>query len=267
MKAIVQRRRAFMADPDAPNPNNPIHSTDSARARGFKGALVGGATVYGWAVAAIVESLGETWLDHGWAEVRFRHPVYPTDELTVDLAADGALFVSVGETRCVEGRVGPGDAPWLDELMLPEQPSPEAAADPRPRLTPANVPIGKALRTREVRISQAEAEDFCRNKQDESSPLFFGSAARLHPAWIASQPIYLLHHSFDYGPAIHTASRIAHLRRMRVDQPIIVAGVCKSAFARNGNDYIVNDTVLRDPGGNPLVRIEHTAIYQLGNKR
>lgn len=256
-----------MADADAPNPNNPIHSNDSARERGFKGALVGGATVYGWAVAAIVESLGETWLDHGWADVRFRHPVYPTDGLTVELAADGALRISVGETRCVEARVGPGDAPWLDELMLPEHRSPEVAADPRPRLTPANVPIGKALRTREVCISQVEAEAFCHDKQGESSPLFFGSDARLHPALIASQPIYLLHHSFDYGPAIHTASRIAHLRRTRVDQPMIVSGVCKRAFARKGNEYIVNDTALRDRGGNAIARIEHTAIYQLGSNR
>ncbi len=262
MKSVVHSRRAFMPDPDAPNPGNPIHSTAAAQARGFRGALVGGATVYGWAVGAIIESLGVSWLDHGWAEVRFRRPVYPDDALTIDVR-DGEFSVGVDGTTCVDGSVGSGDAPWLAELTDPLDRTPRPPADPLPRLSPSNVPKGADLRARAVPISRAESEAFLRQKQDEASPLFYGAGARLHPAWVASQPIYLLHHSFDYGPAIHTASRVQHLRRTAVDQTIVVAGRCVDAFERNGHHYIVNDTVLTDESHELFARIRHTAIYRL----
>ncbi|MCB1647788.1 MAG: hypothetical protein KDI36_20180, partial [Pseudomonadales bacterium] len=54
---------AFMTDPDTPRPENPIHSTDGGKKHGFRGALIGGIHVYGWATSTILSSLGERWLD------------------------------------------------------------------------------------------------------------------------------------------------------------------------------------------------------------
>jgi hypothetical protein len=53
-----------------------------------------------------------------------------------------------------------------------------------------------------VPLSRADAEIFCRDKQHESLGCFYGENAFVHPAWLANQPIYWLHHSFSYGPAI-----------------------------------------------------------------
>ncbi|NJN51211.1 MAG: MaoC family dehydratase [Gammaproteobacteria bacterium] len=259
----MRTRNVFMPDPDTPNTANPIHSTEGARSRGFRGALVGGATVYGWAVDAIVESLGEAWLDHGWADVRFRRPVYPTDTLDISISSSGVLDIAANDTCCVEGSVGLGDAPWQDELQDSDEPVPQPAPAPLPPLTPQSVPVGQSLRARRFAVSLAESEAFCRDKQNEASPLFFGPHARLHPAWIASQPIFLLHHSFAYGPAIHTASRIAHMARSRSDQFVTVTGRCIDAFERKGHQYIVNDATLLDSANAPFARIRHTAIYQL----
>src|SRR3546814_647385 len=66
--------------------SNEIHSTDGAKDYGYRAALVGGATVFGWATPAILDALGEGWLAHGWAEAAFRRPTYPGDELTVVVA-------------------------------------------------------------------------------------------------------------------------------------------------------------------------------------
>ncbi len=85
----------------------------------------------------------------------------------------------------------------------------------------------------------------------------------MHPAWLASQPIFLLHHSFRYGPAIHTASRIQQLAPAFADQTITVAGRCVDAFERNGNHYIVNDVLMLDSVRTPIAHIRHTAIYQM----
>ncbi|MCZ6889263.1 MAG: MaoC family dehydratase, partial [Gammaproteobacteria bacterium] len=90
---------AFMDDPDEIKPN-PIHSTSVAKDYGFDGALVGGATAYGWTVRTIVDALGVEWLDHGWVELRFKRPIYPGDALEVRVDDDGNLSVKNGDVLC-----------------------------------------------------------------------------------------------------------------------------------------------------------------------
>jgi len=125
------------------------------------------------------------------------------------------------------------------------------------------VPVGRDLRARRVPLSRIDAETFCRDKQSEKLGCFFGAAAHVHPAWLANQPIYWLHHSFSYGPAIHTASRIQHCRSARVGQDFTVFGRCVDAFERNGHHYIVNDVDIVDSLGASVATIRHTAIYQV----
>jgi len=264
MAAVATTLIATMPEADEPNPGNPIHSSDTAREYGYRAALVGGATVYGWCAGAIIEALGIGWLSLGWADVKFRRPVFPNDRLEVRIDAAGHLVVAGedGRTR-IEGAVGHGRADWLDALEQAERRSPEPPADPLPRLTPATIPIGRPLRARRVALSRGDAETFCRAKQHETLPYFYGDTAFVHPAWLASQPIFWLHHSFDYGPAIHTASRIQHLAEAHVDDVFVVSGVCVDGFERNGHHYIVNDTAIDDGTGRTVARIRHTAIYQL----
>ena len=82
---------AFMEDPDADKPN-PIHSTKTAREHGFRGALVGGATAFGWTARTIVAALGSRWLDEGWVHLKFVNPIYPDDALRFEVA--GSEFTS-----------------------------------------------------------------------------------------------------------------------------------------------------------------------------
>jgi hypothetical protein len=265
---VTRRIKAFLQDPDAPRPENPIHSTDTAQRYGFAGALVGGANVYGFCVPSVIEALGETWLDHGWAEVSFRRPVYPNESLRVRLDA-GELSVVGGDDEAVRisGRVGVGDAPWLAELARPGRQTPEPAADPLPELTPDNVPVGEDLRARAVHLSGAEHDVFLRDKQGVVPPLFEGPNARVHPAWLASQPIFWLHHSFSYGPAIHTASRIQQVATARVDQTFTVAGCCVDAFERKGHHYVVNDVDIVGEARTTVTKLRHTAIYRVAPRQ
>jgi acyl dehydratase len=263
-RAVRREIVAWMADPEAPNPANPIHSGSGARAYGFAAALVGGVHVYGFAVGAILDALGPGWLEHGFAELEFRRPVYPNERLVVSVDGDGTLTVSAADHDVrLRGRVGLGDAPWRDELIRPVCIAPEDPASPRPRLCPENVPVGADLRARAVHLAHDEMERFCREKQNEQLACFYGRDAFAHAAWIAGQPIHLLHHSFDYGPAVHTASRIQHVRAVRNGETVVVAGRCVDAFERKGHHYIVNDCVLLDREGRTLTQLRHTAIYRL----
>ena len=267
MRTIERTIVAAMPDADAPNPGNPIHSTDTARDYGFRAALVGGATIYGWCTASIIDAAGIEWLDRGWSHVSFRRPVFPDDELHVRIDASGAFEVRGADDRVrIDGRVGLGTAPW-PTVVAPTRKAPEPPADPLPALTPDNVPVGRDLRARRVPLSRADAEAFCRHTQNETLAIFYGADARVHPAWLANQPIYWLHHSYSYGPAIHTESRIEHVRGARAGQDFTVYGRCADAFERKGHRYIVNDVEIVDAADRLIARIRHTAIYQLANPR
>ena len=136
MRAVERTIVAAMPEADAPNPGNPIHSSDGARDYGFRAALVGGATIYGWCVASIIDAAGMEWLDHGWTDVAFRRPVFPNDRLNISVAADGTFEVRGDDARVrIEGHIGLGDAPWLCELAVPLRKPAEPAADPLVRLT------------------------------------------------------------------------------------------------------------------------------------
>ena len=69
MNTATRTITAFLDGPDSPDISNPIHSTEVATQYGFRAALVGGVTVYGWTVPAIIGALGEGWLERGWADV------------------------------------------------------------------------------------------------------------------------------------------------------------------------------------------------------
>ncbi|MCX7619008.1 MaoC family dehydratase [Tepidiforma sp.] len=129
----ARRLTAFLDGEDRPDIPNPIHSTSVARAHGFAGPLVGGVTVYGWLVPSILDLLGEGWLSSGWADVRFRRPVYPGDGL--EAVAEGppggpvALRMAKADgAAAIEGEAGLGGAPWLAELALPADRQPSRRA-------------------------------------------------------------------------------------------------------------------------------------------
>jgi hypothetical protein len=267
MRAVTHSLTAMMPEADAPNPGNPIHSSETAKQYGYRAALVGGATIYGWCAASIIDAASMNWLEHGWADIQFRRPVFPNDLLTVRIDDQGSIDVAGPDGRVrIEGRIGLGDAAWLAELATPEPRAAQPPASPLPALTADTLPRGQTLRTRAVPLSRADAESFCREKQHEAMACFYGDAAYVHPAWLANQPIYWLHHSYSYGPAIHTASRIQHLGRAQVDDTFVVSGCCVDGFERNGHQYIVNDTAIAGARSGLVARIRHTAIYQVASR-
>jgi hypothetical protein len=263
IRAAHRTFRAHMADPEAPNAANPIHSGGGARAYGFRAALVGGVTVYGWTVATILDALGDAWLEDGFAELEFRRPVHPDESLEVRVDDDGTLTVAAtADDVRLRGRIGRGDPAWLATLARSGRTVPESV-ETRPRLTADNVPRGQDLPALGVTLDRAQAEQFCREKQGETLACFYGDHAFVHPAWLATQPIHLLHHAYVYGPAVHTASLVAQRRPARVGEAFVITGRCVDAFERKGHAYIVNDCAILDGAAQVVTQIRHTAIYRL----
>lgn len=266
--------KAFMENPDAPRPENPIHSTDGGREYGYRAALIGGATVYGWAVPAILEVCGEEWLQLGWVDVSFRRPTYPGHDMTVrvlsqqasagpgfDLQVDNA-----SQEHCVLATFGMDNAPWLDEIFVTGYEEGQAPLQSPPALTMENAPVGQSFRPMPVAISASESSQFTTSKQADENPIYHGDRAVVHPANLASQLIHLLHHSFSYGPAIHTRSQIQNFAIVRSDQRLTITGYCHEVYERKGHHYIVNDGSIWSENGAELTRIRHTAIFKVGKR-
>ena len=272
MTTATRSITAFLDGPDSKDISNPIHSTEVAAEYGFKAALVGGVTVYGWTVPAILGALGEAWLEDGWVDVNFRRPVYPGDEMTATVAADGADGFSLAMTngagdRCLAGAVGRGRAPWLDELQLPTRRQAEPRPDTLPYLTIENAPVGEDLRPMAVHLSREDATTYALEKQHDDGALWTGRDARIHPGWIASKMTPLLHHSYDYAPAIHTRSQIQHLAPALPGQVLTFAGHFREAFERNGHHYGVIDGMMLSETGDELARLRHTTIFRVAKQQ
>ncbi|WBL36999.1 MaoC family dehydratase [Tepidiforma flava] len=261
----VRRLTAFLDGEDRPDIPNPIHSTAVAHAHGFAGPLVGGVTVYGWLVPSILELLGDGWLSGGWADVRFRRPVYPGDEL--EAVAEGppggpaALRMAKAEGAAIEGEAGLGRAPWLADLTLPSDRQPVPPHEPLPELTLETAPRGRDLPAMAVALSLEDARAWALEKQRDGHERWTGPAALAHPSWLAARATPLLKHSYAYGPSIHTRSQIQHLAPARAGQQFTVAGRVVDAFDDRGHHTAVLDVAIIDAAGTLVTHLRHTTIF------
>ena len=264
--AVERRFEAFLDGVDSPDISNPIHSTEVAHAFGFKAALVGGVTVWGWCARAIIEALGERWLEDGWADVYLRQPVYPGDSLTIRVAGGSPpLAFEVanqdGEV-CLRGVAGLGEAPWLGELTGTAWRTAEPSPSTLPELTLESAPAGAELRPMAAPYLLEDAALYASEKQRDAAPPWIGPGARIHPGWIAARMTPLLKHSFAYGPSIHTRTQVQHLAPALAGQVVTVGGRFIEAYERKGHHVAVLDGVVLAETGAELARLRHTTIFR-----
>ena len=270
--ALAERiTTAFLDGEDSLEINNIIHSTEGAKMFGFDAALVGGTTVYAWAIPALVEAIGEDWLDFGWIDVRFRRPVFPGDILTtrVEADADGSFTWAMTKPdgdAALAGSAGPGLAPWLDEISVPGRLEPAPAAETPALLTPEMLPVGEDIPPELVPTAIADAEEYADQLARDPHSRWHGEGARMHPGWIAGRATRLLHHTYTYRAAIHAGSQIQHFKPVRAGGPVTAAGRIAEGFQRKDHEYLLLDMGLYDDAGDELVRIRHRTIYQVAKR-
>jgi len=259
---------AFLDNEDSDDIINPIHSSGFARRHGFRGALIGGVTVWGWATPAILEALGDGWLDRGWADFAFRQPTYPGDRLTIrvrpgESGASSVTMTNQDGVDCVVATVGLGDAPWLGELMSPERCDAAPAPDPKPRLLLDAAPVGRDLVPLAQRMFLDDAREYVRVSQRTNDPRFIGERPRIHPGWLAGRFEDLLRHHFAIPASMHTRSRVQHLAPAWAGQTIVSAARMVEAYERKGHHFGVFDCLVLGDGRRELARIRHTTIFRI----
>jgi hypothetical protein len=266
MSIATRQITAFLDGEDSPTISNPIHSTGVAQEYGFKAALVGGVTVYGWCAPAIIEALGERWLEDGWADISFRRPTYPGDAMTATVQPTGdtwSLEMTNGDRDvCIRGTLGLGAAPFAGEFVMPELRDAGPGVEPRPQLTLESARTGVDLVAMFVPFTAEDARAYARDLQQDERDLWNGGRPRLHPGWVAARMTPLLKHNYWYSPAIHARSRIQHTGRGFAETGVTVAGHLLRVYEEKGHHYAEVDGVILGDDGGEIARIRHTTIFR-----
>lgn len=274
MASVVERRiQSFMDDPSNMNQPNLIHSTAGAQAFGFADALVTGSIVYGWAVPAILDALGNEWLQQGWADVRFRRPVYPNDELTVRLREmeDGAWSLEVfreGDELTLVGAVGRGlRSDLVDDFRESPRVPVVSTPNPPPLLTPDTVPVGQQLPTHETSLDAPAVPPSEASTRVRLQGVLLDGAAHANPAGVSGRMSWYGHASYDYaGPSIHTRTQAQYFAPALSGEPLEVAAVVRDGYQRNGHEYIVYDGTIRNRSAELLAHVRHTVIFRVAGQ-
>ena len=267
-QTIERSITAFLDGEDSIEIDNIIHSTEGAAKFGFQGALVGGVTVYSWAVPALIEALGEEWLDSGWIDFRLRRPVYPGDEITTlvtptDTGVDFSMAKGDGEV-CIAGTAGLGQADFYDDLAIARNRVVVPPADPPTLLTPENLPIGEDLPAMDVPMSIDAAAEYAHHFARDPHPRWRGEEARLHPGWITGRCVRLTKHTYSYPAGIHAGSQIQMLAPALAGQTLVVSGHVTDGYRRKQHEYCLLDVTISDESGQDIARLRHRTIYQVG---
>jgi len=282
VRTIERSITAFLDGEDSLEIDNIIHSTEGAAQFGFSGALVGGVTVYSWAVPALIDGLGEEWLDSGWIDFRLRRPVYPGDVITTKVSplppsggklpkAEGGspsveftMSKESGEV-CIAGTAGLGEAEFYRDLAIGQNRAPVPPADPPTLLTPENLPVGEDLPAMAVPMSIADAAEYADYFARDPHPRWRGDGARLHPGWIAGRCVRLTKHTYHYPAGIHAGSQIQMLAPARAGQTLVVSGHVTDGYRRKLHEYCLLDVTISSESGEDLARLRHRTIYQVGS--
>lgn len=271
-QTIERSITAFLDGEDSLEIDNIIHSTEGAAMFGFEQALVGGVTVYSWAATALIEALGENWLDSGWIDFRLRRPVYPGDMITTrvttsDAASSPTVEFNMAKASgdvCIAGVAGLGEAEFFSDLAIAQNRAVVPQAVPPTELTRQNLPVGEDLPAMAVPMSLDDAAAYADQFARDPHPRWRGAGARLHPGWIAGRCTRLIRHTYSYPAGIHAGSQIQMLAPALADQTLVVSGHMTDGYRRKLHEYCLLDVTISDESGRDIARLRHRTIYQVG---
>ena len=247
--------------------DNKIHDDQVARSYGFAGGLVPGVDVYAYLTHAPVDRWGTAFLERGTMSARFHRPVYDGDEITVEAverrrratrAPDDARSIRLGGETCATASASlpatAPDPPSVDDFAAgPIPPEPPPAS---PELLAARPEFGSL----EFGFHTQHAPSYL---HDVGETLRLYSQERVaHPGWLLRSANYVLTANVRLGPWIHVSSSVQHHGLVHDGEEVSTRAHVVDDFERKGHKFVVLDVLIVADLTRPVMRVEHTAIYE-----
>ncbi|MCB1991362.1 MAG: MaoC family dehydratase [Geminicoccaceae bacterium] len=241
------------------------HDDATARAMGFRAALIPGAFLYGHVTRLAVRAWGMDWLGRGQAEVRFRRPVHDGDKLVVGrsgwrevdggVRAEAAIrHADTGEIL-VLGHIALPDMPLepptdLDVIPLP---------DPIPAATSEQIVTGKRLGTRSRVLSLAEIRQSLADF-GEREPIY-QEGALAHSGCLVRQTMGDSLSNFRFPePVVFVSVQVQNYAPLHAGARICSATEIRSVYSRKGRLYFDSEEYLI-ADGLPVARHLRVNLY------
>jgi hypothetical protein len=246
---------------------NLIHDDEFARKCGYRGALVPGASIFGYMAHSLFEMLGREWLERGSAEIRFMLPVYEGEELRVtgavsSITREGVLCIECQVMNPKGGVCAAGSA-----TLPPSHPENAPGIGSYP---PGNHRSGRGITLQDLKINEnlnpllSEFTRpiqwaYCQKIIRDHHPLF---QEVIHPGWLLSQAGLILAANYDLSAWIHVQSVVQNYRIQMEECVVETRGRVKEKFEFNGDHYLVLDLALF-AGQHCIQTILYTVIFRI----
>ena len=256
--------------------DNKIHDDQVAKDFGFGGGLVPGVADYAYMTQPLVHELGSTWLERGWADVRFRSPVYEDDtvracarvtgtdplELALELHDSGGVVCAAG----TGGVLSSTDLESLSVEHLDYPRSPLPPYDERPAATLEHLHEGFAMGSLPIEPLDRVDREALLDKYRDPLELYRRDDAPVHPAFIPDAANSLLTSNVELGPWIHTGSRVQHVRGVSAGAQMELRGTVAASYERKGHDVVELQLGLFTRDDEVVALIRHTAIIRVARR-
>ncbi len=280
---LQETRYSVLAFNYAHDSENKIHDDLTARRFGFSGGLVPGVADFAYMVRPVADRLGAEWLQRGAMKARFKAPVYDGEEVqavavpaservapgNAPVTCELALELHTPRGLCAEG------AAWVPEVQavpeppepssFPSQPAPERGE--RPPASLAALPVGTVLAMVPLAPRDDDGLLEIANRYRDTSPIWQGEEAALHPAEILAMANEALVSTVKMGPWIHAASELQLYGIPPRSEALELRCKIARAYERSGHKTVEIDGALislNDPAASDVVRarVRHTAIIE-----
>jgi hypothetical protein len=243
---------------------NAIH-TEQAREFGFRGGIVPGVTLFGYALRAVADEWGPGWLESGELAMRFRRPVYDGDVVAVSPTSVGAAdpvelaLVDAEGERCSVGSARRGTGPAPEPADYPAGVVPDELPPAEPAVLGSLGPLAEyPLETSAAAVAEYSA----------NVGLAGAYPGLVPPSLIAavSARILTLQYRFD-GPRIHVRLHTRFLGTRPIGTPLRARGRLVGTREHKGNHYSHLDLLVVDDRDTPVMHIDTESIFKLGPTR
>ena len=248
---------------------NKIHDDAVARQHGFAGGLVPGVTTWAYLCHPLAETLGLDWVERGTMAARFVKPVYEGELLEIGAADIGGTGFELTATNpegevCAVGTAGlppkAADAPPLEDF--PTAPFP--ARDARPPASADSLAPGTVLGTMEFGFHADRAGEYLDQVSDELQ--LWREEGIAHPGWLVQHANFAFSGNVALGPWVHISTEAHHLGAVSDGDRIAIRTKVGGLRERNGNQIVDLDMLYVVDESRPVLRLRHSAIWQLAEK-